>query len=171
MILPLPYRTAYRAHMAGDREHEEVTSRRWPDPDEGPWLLTLRWVRRNGRPVPVGMSLDPASPEAAEQVVLMTSTLRDLRIAEVVLEDREQLKFIPAAKPEPELRIEGMRASTVRRLKRVAEVYLDAWNAGEPPTQAVAHRMNMTHPAAANLVRRAREAGLLPPTSAGIPQG
>ncbi|MET0417290.1 MAG: hypothetical protein ABW022_14860 [Actinoplanes sp.] len=157
--------------MAGERSDEETTSRRWPDPDEGPWLLTLRWARRNGRPVPVGMSLEPATSEAAESVVLMTSTLRDLRIAEVVIEDREQLKYIPASKPEPELQIAGMRQSTVRRLKRTAEIYMAAWSAGEPPTQTVAQRMNITHPAAANLVRRAREAGLLPPTSAGVPQG
>lgn len=150
---------------------DETTQRRWPDSDEGPWLLTIYWARRNGRPVPVGMQLVPQSPDAADELTLTTSTVRDLRVAEVVIEDREQLKHVPESKPQPELRIAGMRPSTVRRLHRAADIYLTAWRAGEPPTQTVARRMNTTQAAAANLVRRAREAGLLPPTSAGIPQG
>lgn len=134
-------------------------------------MLTIYWTRRQGRPVPVGMQLVADGEEPAEQVTLMTSTLRDLRIAEIVIEDREQLKHEPEARPEPELRIAGMRQSTVRRLRRAADIYLGAWHAGEAPTQTVARRMNLTHAAAANLVRRAREAGFLPPTSTGIPQG
>lgn len=157
--------------MAGLPNFDETTQRRWPDDETGPWQLTIYWTRRNGRPFAAGMQLLPVDSEATEQVTLMTSTLRDLRIAEIIIEDREQLKREPEPASVPELRITGMRESTVRRLRRTAEIYLDAWKGGDPPTQAVARRMNLTQNAAANLVRRAREAGLLPPTSAGIPQG
>lgn len=163
--------TAYGPRMAGLPDFDETTQRRWPDDETGPWLLTIYWARRNGRPFAAGMQLVPVDADAAEQVTLMTSTLRDLRIAEIIIEDREQLKHEPEPVPAPELQIAGMRDSTVRRLRRTAEIYLDAWRAGDPPTQAVARRMNLTQNAAANLVRRAREAGLLPPTSAGVPQG
>lgn len=157
--------------MAATGHDGETTERRWPDPQEGPWRLTLYWTRRNGRPVPVGMQLVAESDAEAEYLTLMTSTLRDVRIAEIVAEDRELLQHQPERKLTPELKIAGMRPSTVRRLHRAADIYQTAWQAGEPPTQAVARRMNLTTAAAANLVRRAREAGLLPPTSAGVPQG
>lgn len=117
------------------------------------------------------MNMVPISPEAAEQVVLTTSELRSVRIAEVVIEDREQLKHEPPKKPTPELHVAGMRPSTVKRLHRAADIYLGAWHSGQPPRQAVARRMNITEAAAANLIRRAREAGFLPPTTAGVPQG
>ncbi len=152
---------------------DEETRRRWPDPDAGPWLMTLYWRRRKGRPEPVGMQLIAlAEGETdAAALTLMTSTLRDVRIAEIAAEERERLKHEPAPPPAPEERVEGMRPATVRRLKRVAQVYQDAWRAGESPTKEVARRLNLTAPAAGNLVRRAREAGFLPPTSAGKPQG
>jgi hypothetical protein len=170
-ILFRPRRNAYRSGMAGKPDFDETTQRRWPDEETGPWLLTIYWARRNGRPFPVGMQLVPDGMEAAGEVTLMTSTLRDLRIAEIVIEDREQLKHQPEPQPPADLRIAGMRESTVRRLQRTAGIYVAAWQAGEPPTQTVARRMNLTQAAAANLVRRAREAGFLPPTSAGVPQG
>lgn len=109
--------------------------------------------------------------EEAASLTLMTSTIRDLKIAEIAAEERERLEY---REPEPipvEVRVEGMRPATIRRLKRAAEIYQDAWRVGESPTKEVARRMNVTAPAAGNLVKRAREVGFLPPTSAGKPQG
>lgn len=173
--LPLPCQDAYRSHV-GDTGRtgatfDEQTERRWPDPEQGPYLLTLYWKRRKGRPEPVGIRLVVESAEDAEHLTLMTSTLRDVKIAEIAAEERERLKHLPAPPPTPEARVEGMRPATVRRLTKVAEVYQRAWRAGESPTKEVARRLNVTAPAAGNLVRRAREAGFLPPTSAGVPQG
>lgn len=53
------------------------------------------------------------------------------------------------------------------KLRRVATVYGAAAEAGQPPTLAVARRFRVSKSAAANLVARARGAGLLPATSRG----
>lgn len=173
--LPLPCRDVYRVNVASVGRskpvYDEQTERRWPDPDRGPYLLTLYWKRRKGRPEPVGMQLLVEGPADAERLTLMTSTLRDVKIAEIAAEERERLNYEPAPKPTPEVRVEGMRPATVRRLRRTAEVYQAAWQAGESPTKDVARQLNVSAAAAGNLVRRAREAGFLPPTSAGVPQG
>lgn len=146
----------------------EETRRRWPDPEQGPYQLTLAWSRVNGRPQVSGLHIDAITDDAP---AVTTSLLRDLKLAEIMIEDRERLDHIPQVKPDPELVIEGMRPATVKRLQRAAEIYQTAWRAGERPTKEVGRRMNLTPAAAANLVRRAREAGLLPPTSAGTSQG
>lgn len=146
----------------------EETRRRWPDPEKGPYLLTLRWERDQGRPKLSGLHLDLDDPTGP---ALTTSMLRDLKLAEIAHEDRERLAPIQQVKPTAEVVISGMRPATVKRLQRVSEIYLKAWRAGEPPTKAVQLRMNLTEASAANFVRRARAAGLLPPTSSGVPQG
>lgn len=150
---------------------DERTERLWPNPDDGPWRLSLYWQRRAGRPEPVGLRIVLVEgPAEAKLLTLMTSTLREVKVAEIVAEERERLAHVPAPRPTPDVVVAGMRPATRRRLERVAEVYQEAWRAGEPPTKEVARRLNVTAPAAGNLVRRAREAGFLPPTSAGVPQ-
>lgn len=146
----------------------EETRRRWPDPDNGPYLLTLRWTRRSGRPEVTGLHLDL---EDTEGPALKTAMMRDLKLGEIMIEDREKLEHVPQVKPPSEVVVAGMRPATVRRLQKAADVYLQAWRAGERPTKEVARRMNLTPAAATNLVRRAREAGFLPATSSGVPQG
>jgi hypothetical protein len=155
-------------------DFDELTERQWPDPDAGPYLLTLYWKRRNGRPEPVGINLihhGAGSGKTESFLTLTTSLLREVKLAEIVAEDRERLAYIPPAPPTPDEVVAGMRPATARRLGRAAEVYQAAWHAGSPPTQAVAQQMNVSVAAAANLVRRARQAGFLPPTTGGVPQG
>lgn len=174
-LLSTPCQLAYRANVASPERtrtnFDEITERLWPDPKQGPYRLALFWVRRNGRPEPVGMELLPSAGNLSEAPTLTTSALRDLKVAEIAAEDREGLPYVPPAQPAPEVVAEGMRPATLRRLKRTAEVYQEAWLAGNPPTQAVARAMNVSVAAAGNLVRRARQAGLLPPTTGGVPQG
>jgi len=52
---------------------------------------------------------------------------------------------------------------THQHLQEVAEVYRGAWDAGAPPTQAVANHFAVSHSTAAHYVSRAREAGVLRP--------
>lgn len=52
-------------------------------------------------------------------------------------------------------------------LHAVADLYTAAVNRDLPPTQFVSKQLNVTYPAAANLVYRARGKGLLPPTTKG----
>lgn len=150
------------------------TTRPWPDNETGPWLLTLHWQVVNGRPEAVGMSLVSASPNWAGRngpgMPLRTSLLRQLNLAEIIAEQRTTAAATiagQAASP-PVPSVASMRGATVRRLSQAADIYRDAWRQGrQHPTKEVAARMGVTRKAATQLVFRAREVGLLSPTSPG----
>ena len=150
---------------------DELSERLWPDEERGPWLLILYWRRRKGRPIPVGHTLIAMDQDEADRLTLMTSTLRDLKIAEIASEERERLDYMPPPPVAPAEIVAGMRPKTLAKLRRVAEIYQEAWGRGENPTKEVARQLNTSAASAGNLVLRTREAGLLPPTSAGKPQG
>lgn len=176
--MSVPCHHAYGAKVAGSdttqRPSFETTQRRWPDPKTGPYEISIYWGRAGSRAIPVGMTIMGAIDHGDRTTTLpalSTTVLRSLKLAEIVTEDRERLDHIEPEPPTPAEVIEGMRPATVRRLKRAAEIYKKAWSAGESPTQAVARKMNVSAAAAGNLVRRARQAGFLPPTSGGVPQG
>lgn len=54
-----------------------------------------------------------------------------------------------------------MRPRTRTRLERVRDVYRDALIDGSPPTKTVASTLGISHSHAANLVAKARAAGIL----------
>ena len=54
---------------------------------------------------------------------------------------------------------------------QVAEVYVEALEAGDPPTKAVQDTWGLTRSAAAKLVARVRAAGHLPATTQGVTGG
>lgn len=55
--------------------------------------------------------------------------------------------------------------------EQVAEIYDEALEVGEPPTQAVADAYDVPYSTAARWVRRARALGCLPPATPGLPRG
>ena len=55
--------------------------------------------------------------------------------------------------------------------QQVAEVYDEAIDEGDPPTQSVAEAFDVPYTTAARWVRRARALGLLPPPTPGVPLG
>lgn len=157
---------------------EATTYHRYPDSD-GPWMLQLYWQTIDGRPECVGMkfssmatrgenrSLSPNLQMPMTGVPLPTSILRDLKLGERIRAEREHL-----APPRSEVvRPAGLRESTFKRLKEAARIYQEAFAAGGKPTSAVAEHYGLTPGGASNLVSRARDIGLLPPTSKGAPQG
>ncbi|MDQ1437952.1 MAG: hypothetical protein QOK43_1581 [Acidimicrobiaceae bacterium] len=64
-----------------------------------------------------------------------------------------------------------MRGHTPEHYRQVAEVYDEAIDAQDPPTQSVAEAFDVPYTTAARWVRRARALGLLPPPRAGLPHG
>jgi hypothetical protein len=64
-----------------------------------------------------------------------------------------------------------MRGHTPEHYKQVAEVYDEALDAGDPPTQSVAEAFDVPYTTAARWVRRARDLGCLPPPAPGVPTG
>lgn len=143
-------------HALPDTEHY------FPDPADGPWLLTLNWRVTDGRPECSGIALRPTAG-APVDLVLTASTLKALRIAEKIAADRRRV--LPPVVPTTV----GLRRSTVERLQTAANVYQAARGRNEPPTKAVAEHFGITQGGASNLVARARAVGLLPPTSPGVP--
>jgi hypothetical protein len=115
-----------------------------------------------------GMELEPVDPNGPS---LTTSLIRDMRLAEIAAEERTKLPRVDAPRRSTAEVVKGMRPATVRRLRTVAGVYQESWTRGGKPVQAVAEALNITSTAAAKLVARARAAGLLPPTSPGVPMG
>lgn len=54
---------------------------------------------------------------------------------------------------------------------QVAEVYDEALDGGDPPTVSVAEAFAVPYSTAARWIRRARQLGLLPPATNGLPRG
>lgn len=152
--------------MTGVREGDELppTRRRWPDDAAGPWNLVLLWQQIDGRPECIGLRLEAPVTVGEPAPVLTGAVLRRLRLPEIVAADRA--KMMPAV-PQAAM----MRTSTAARLKLAAEIYRSAIEDGHPPTKAVAEHFEITAGGASNLISRARAAGFLPPTSAGVPMG
>lgn len=161
-------------------DHLPPTSRLWPDEQAGPWLLTFHWQVVHGRAECVGLdiasSLPPETlkerfaslatlPEVGQP--LRTTTLRDLRLAELLHEERIRADHLAVEVlgddelGEAYAAPKTMRPATERRLRLVADVYRNARASGLSPNKAVAEKLKVSPGAAANLVMRAREAGFL----------
>jgi hypothetical protein len=83
---------------------------------------------------------------------------------------REELERQGAAFAEPEAKARRTRWTT-GALQEAAHTYTTALAGGERPTQAVADHFGISHSMAAKVVRRARDAGLLPETTQGRAAG
>lgn len=157
-----------------------VTQQRVPDADSGPWMLTMYWQTIDGRRECVGMKVASfkTRAEAAEEPpgmempevgqVLTPGLVRDLKIGERLREARasfERFERTVATKPP------GLRQSTYERLQLVARIYREAYAADGKPTSAVAAHFGLSVGGASNLVSRARDVGLIPPTSRGASAG
>lgn len=156
----MPQGTHYVVQVSDPpRQLPATTRHRWPEPD-GPWLVTLAWAVVDGRPECVG--LDVRQADGAGHLVLTTSILmRQLPIAEWIAADRAEMMPRPASTA-------GLRQSTVDRLTEAAEVYRAAVQDRRPPVKAVEAHFGLSKGGASNLITRARQVGLLPPTSPGV---
>lgn len=184
-----PPKPAGRTVQVGDTVIEfdpadvHTTYQRYPDPDRGPWMLELRFQDVDGRPECVGLKLTSmATREENDQapphlqlpeigIPLTTGIIRDLKLGERIRDSRTHLDRPLFGEPAPVVRPSGMRESTFKRLEEAAEVYKAAFAGQGKPTSAVAEHFGLTVGGASNLVSRARELGLLPPTSQGASHG
>jgi transposase len=64
-----------------------------------------------------------------------------------------------------------MRGHSSEHYQQVAEVYDEAIEANDPPTQAVAEAFGVPYSTAARWVRRTRQLGLLPAPAPGLARG
>lgn len=161
----------------------------WPNRQTGPWLLRLQWTRIDGRLECCGLEIRsfregkeewPAKlPDWREaRVPLTTKVLRDLNIAEIIRDLREDgyrqsMAFADQIEGDDELaeefrtaasRARGRRRPGVAPLDEVAATYRSAYDKGESTTKAIAARFSVSDSTAAKWVMRARDAGALPPS-------
>lgn len=169
----------------------------WPDATRGPWVLRIRFASVGARRECVGLQIrsfreeDENWPAAVptefndegyenDLPILTGSVLREIRLAEIVNDLRREVgRRLRAAARSPVTVPKAILLAAAREyesdreradrsdLPRVAEVYLAAWEAGEPPTKAVARAFTISDSAAAKRVSRARAAGYLPETTQG----
>ncbi len=164
----------------------------WPDPHQGPWLVTAVFGQVDQRPEVVGLSLQSlGTPEllarfgdshpAVEHALpraLTAEVWRSLPVGRLTAQARASWK---GALQESGLLSQSPAAAELWKSRRrlggvdlelVADVYLQALQAGRSPTKAVQEAFGpMSKSAAAQRVSRAREAGFLAPTARGRSSG
>lgn len=170
----------------------------WPDPAAGPWWVKIWWRSQRGVPTPVGISLRSwvtreesratgphnALPAPKDEVLFPAITgklLRSLPLGqfiEATHSQYEQLLDLPSWREWPDAAADRAAMADGRRTGtrdlgdahygEVARIYREAVKRRESPTKAVAEAFTISKSTAAKQVARARERGLLPPTSRGI---
>lgn len=168
---------------------------RWPDAEEGPWEVTLRWRAAGDRAECCGLSVEPVDGATTEPV---TATLmRSLPVAGLIATARQQ-RFLRAggdvldaladgqdldvspglaeqldnASKSWKAQHDGRPAHLDRAFyTQVAGAYSLALASGSNPLVAVMDRWTTSRPTASRWVAAARADGLLPPTERGRPRG
>jgi hypothetical protein len=170
-------------------------SGRWPDPDEGPWQVTLSWAWVQDRAECVAFTLAPV--QDAEVEPISATLLRKVPVMRLVTQARRK-RFERAggsllealddgqdldvgAGLEASLRAQAAgweqrrpgRPATLNRehYGKVAGVYSSARVAGQPPLVAVQRRWQVARPTASRWIAAARELNLLPATERGRARG
>jgi hypothetical protein len=152
----------------------------WPNRKTGPWRVICTWSNIDGytrlTEVTIGSSMIQRGRKLT-QTPITASTFRNLpldKVAGLILRDLRSTPDSSYVGP-PELYDDllgtyveggrtGRRPLTTTELATVAAIYRDG---GSQPTKAVADALNISRSAAAKRVVRAREAGLLEPTTQG----
>lgn len=171
--------------MSTEMEETWVTSRGWPSPRTGPHALVFRWAMTldRNRIECVGLELCTAAYsglivaeglptiEQGTRVPLDAELWRKVPVREEIERERSSLaRHMDPDDPRSEpWRRRRPRGGFLRRgdFQKVADVYTDALRRGEPPRLAVAVKFQLSPSAAAKRIARAREHGLLPPTTRG----
>lgn len=162
--------------------------RLWPDAARGPWAVVTHWTAIDGRAECVGIEVrsfrhDGETDNPWRQLPLQyettgtvtTSLVRGIPIAQVI-SDTRRAEAAGFQFDVPEQRDEAWAAERrvwqgLSRYEEAARIYSEAYKAGRSPTRAVARYFQISYAAAAKLVVRARQHGLLPPTTPGRASG
>jgi hypothetical protein len=186
--------------MADDGFTDASIPLRWPDQDDGPLRLEVRF-QRGERWQCVGLSIDFADPAQAR--ALRASDLRELRLPVIVgraygelvrrleaahgaarnappgagderLDYRKRLlevKRTEAALEAARPRKAGRPPLPRAQLEKIARIYSDAFYAGEPPTLAVAAYLGCDKATAGRRIALCRKRGVLLETERGVAGG
>jgi hypothetical protein len=152
----------------------------------GPWVIVVSLAEVRGRLECVGLDVQASRP--LKPTPLTASAYRALPLGEIVKAAKQ--KLLRDAGPQGgDVELEKLKEKAERELRRrdtslggapgrppehfaeVANVYAKAWREGRPPVQAVEMWGGVSRSAAAKWVYRARQLGLLAPTTKGKPSG
>lgn len=160
----------------------------WPT-SSGPWAIKLGFAAVNGRVECVSVVVEPLAHTPSE--ALTRQVLRMIPLAKLINQVREEpgtdlRRLVGLARWSTlgELKQHGLgllatTESAPRRgrhrldettIRKATQVYLDPRN-GRAPTAAVARELNIARSTAAKYVRRARDMGLIAPTTPGRVSG
>ena len=168
---------------------------RWPDPEAGPWEVTLRWRSAGDRAECSGLSLDPVGSQSTEP--LTATLMRSLPVAGLIAAARQERyrrsggEVVEALADGQDLDVSAGLAEQLATASepwtagrdgrpahldrgfyaQVAETYSVALAASRNPLVAVIERWTTSRPTASRWVAAARAEGLLPTTERGRPKG
>lgn len=135
--------------------------RTWPDPKQGPWLLTMSFALSNAGVECFSLTVEPADPDKRHQMVVTTRLLRDIPLRKFAREYAEETaqRFGPddLLGWTAERAARTKRDLTIAHYQRVAAIHRAATARGDPPTRAVAEELGISSSLAATWVKRARE--------------
>lgn len=181
--------------MTDESATELPSEIRWSDPHKGPYLITVRFRPDAKDWQAVGVSIGFVDAQEARN--LRTSDLRKLRLPQIIEQAAAKLRVLTAGGTTlPEeltaplsqlaylertlllrqaeaaaaaggVRPPGRPGTPLPALEAAARIYAEAFDSGEPPTQAVAEAQKITHAAATRRIARARKLGLLGPAEQG----
>lgn len=162
----------------------DTASYLWPDPRKGPFAVWLHFAVIDGRAECVGVEVRsfawptdmyarrlPAKDAATE--VVSAEVLRSVRVGELVSRHRDDVRSTVARYVDESWPDDAHAAaqawgdeSVSDRVRAAAQIYMREYGTGRP-TKAVEQELLVSYSAAAKLVQRARDAGLLPATTRG----
>ncbi len=167
----------------------------WPDPDTGPWQVTLSWRWSEDRVECVGFCLQPLDALSVEP--LTASLLRSIPVMRLVTQARRERydasggEIVETIDGGGDLPIGESLAASLREqsdswserrpgrpvelgpqhYREVAKVYSSAHASGGAPLVAVQEHWHVSRPTASRWVAEARAQELLPATGRGRAKG
>lgn len=159
----------------------------WPDPIEGPWKVTIGFREIKGRFEPAGIKVEDTWPNpvtaanADDTHILTAKVVREIPVGDLVKMGRRRLQetFETVAEWDEnegdqesaqrmrddgrkfEKKASGRPVLSDEHYRQVAEIWMEAWNRGYPPTKAVQDRYVVSYPTAARWATESRRRGFL----------
>ena len=145
---------------------QRTTTAYWQPRRQPGWSVQFEYVEDKGRRYPIGVTVRSADKNKAE---LTTSELRSIPFA-TIFEEWLKQSSIKRTAPTVDPKVAGPLKGgplPIEVLEKVAELYRAALDRGVPPNAFVAQQLGISNSTATKRIVRARQQGLLGPTTPG----
>ena len=159
-----------------DDGHEEghLTSLQWTMLDGRPWTVQMLWSSASGRLEPISVTVTGRVLEPVDGPPVLADVLRRLPVGAMQRQARRHAIAISSSRSPSSTRSPSAAefyaelgkahrgvASSPEEIRKVADIYLEAWTNFLPVTDAVATEFGISKSTAAKRIMKARRAGLL----------